>query len=482
MAGSKRHEARGGCVGGAAYDKIEDLVISPRTDRGNRAMTVCNMSAIVGVERVQVLTWVVLAGLRTLDNSGLVPSGSPWCPWIRNLFGFDCKPTSKAERKFPLAYGLLVYTNAIQVLFMLSAFYRLQNEYCIAVSGSASKDFKFLMKVVDECFDNVYVMERPPVKWGSFEILNSTFACLEVLSHSDRPWRYYQYLSGFDVPLKTNREMIEIFKMWNNTVNARYMRYEKHRLNQKREEDSPLPIIKASVSAALPRSAVDKIVKSKETRKLLKFLQGTTIPDESFWGTLTGNTDKFPMPGGINAEKLLEYQEEHNRTRQHMVKKFMKISPRMSNYLSRYQLWRRRNDTCRGKYVHGSCVYGLKDLADLMKQPHLVAHKMYIDFQPAALFCALKTIRIRERDRFTLNVKPYSEIPHVQLSAGLEYPREMRNQSMIPVDLGGRYQNCCETQNSQSREMIPPVQHWFIIGGINLSSIVAPGLRIAKKC
>ncbi|ETN86084.1 Core-2/I-Branching enzyme [Necator americanus] len=213
------------------------------------------------------------------------------CPWIRNLFGFDCKPTSKAERKFPLAYGLLVYTNAIQVLFMLSAFYRPQNEYCIAVSGSASKDFKFLMKVVDECFDNVYVMERPPVKWGSFEILNSTFACLEVLSHSDRPWRYYQYLSGFDVPLKTNREMIEIFKMWNNTVNARYMRYEKHRLNQKREEDSPLPIIKASVSAALPRSAVDKIVKSKETRKLLKFLQGTTIPDESFWGTLTGNTD-----------------------------------------------------------------------------------------------------------------------------------------------------------------------------------------------
>ncbi|KAK6725684.1 hypothetical protein RB195_004165 [Necator americanus] len=343
------------------------------------------------------------------------------CPWIRNLFGFDCKPTSKAERKFPLAYGLLVYTNAIQVLFMLSAFYRLQNEYCIAVSGSASKDFKFLMKVVDECFDNVYVMERPPVKWGSFEILNSTFACLEVLSHSDRPWRYYQYLSGFDVPLKTNREMIEIFKMWNNTVNARYMRYEKHRLNQKREEDSPLPIIKASVSAALPRSAVDKIVKSKETRKLLKFLQGTTIPDESFWGTLTGNTDKFPMPGGINAEKLLEYQEEHNRTRQHMVKKFMKISPRMSNYLSRYQLWRRRNDTCRGKYVHGSCVYGLKDLADLMKQPHLVAHKMYIDFQPAALFCALKTIRIRERDRFTLNVKPYSEIPHVQLSAGVTF-------------------------------------------------------------
>ncbi|ETN69586.1 hypothetical protein NECAME_05165, partial [Necator americanus] len=44
------------------------------------------------------------------------------------------------------------------------------------------------------------------------------------------------------------------------------------------------------------------------------------------------------------------------------------------------------------KYVHGSCVYGLKDLADLMKQPHLVAHKMYIDFQPAAFFCALKKV------------------------------------------------------------------------------------------
>ena len=38
----------------------------------------------------------------------------------------------------------------------------------------------------------------------------------------------------------------------------------------------------------------------------------------------------------------------------------------------------------------GSCVYGVKDVSTLMKQPHLVAHKFYIGYQPAGYICALK--------------------------------------------------------------------------------------------
>ncbi|KAL6732278.1 hypothetical protein Aduo_003053 [Ancylostoma duodenale] len=90
----------------------------------------------------------------------------------------------------------------------------------------------------------------------------------------------------------------------------------------------------------------------------------------------------------------------------------------MRYYLSRYQLW---DTNCRGKMASGSCIFGISDLPDLLKQPHLVAHKLYIDFEPAAFFCGLKEIRSRERKPLELDVKPYKEIPQVELSMGVPF-------------------------------------------------------------
>ncbi|RCN26266.1 hypothetical protein ANCCAN_28008 [Ancylostoma caninum] len=59
----------------------------------------------------------------------------------------------------------------------------------------------------------------------------------------------------------------------------------------------------------------------------------------------------------------------------------------MNYYLARHQVW---YGNCGGKITTGSCVYGVYDIANLLKQPHLIAHKMYLDFQPAAFFCVLK--------------------------------------------------------------------------------------------
>ncbi|KAL6732279.1 hypothetical protein Aduo_003053 [Ancylostoma duodenale] len=213
------------------------------------------------------------------------------CLAIRSLFGFDDRPNSEAERDYPLAYGLIVYKNLVQVLFMLSSFYRPQNEYCIAVSGGAEPMFKLIMGEVDQCFNNIRVLNRPRIDWGSYEIINSTFACLNVLSSSETPWKYFQYLAGVDIPLKTNLEMVEILKQWNDTVNAEITWFQPKRIRSKRIEAAPLPLYKASLSATVPRAAIDEIVKSSEARSLLFFLLNTSIPDESFWGTLTGNAD-----------------------------------------------------------------------------------------------------------------------------------------------------------------------------------------------
>lgn len=36
-----------------------------------------------------------------------------------------------------------------------------------------------------------------------------------------------------------------------------------------------------------------------------------------------------------------------------------------------------------GKFVASSCVFGIGDVQRLIKRPELIAHKMYLDFEPA---------------------------------------------------------------------------------------------------
>ncbi|VDK72636.1 unnamed protein product [Cylicostephanus goldi] len=95
------------------------------------------------------------------------------CHAIKKLFGFhvDLKDISAEELAYPLAYGAVVYKNFVQVMFMLSAFYRPHNEYCIAVSGSAEKSFKNSMDEVASCFDNIHVLVR-------YRFQHHHFACI----------------------------------------------------------------------------------------------------------------------------------------------------------------------------------------------------------------------------------------------------------------------------------------------------------------
>ncbi|KAL6732281.1 hypothetical protein Aduo_003055 [Ancylostoma duodenale] len=353
----------------------------------------------------------------------LLFSADDRCRAIEQLFGFNKKDVTPDELQYPLAYGAVVYKNFIQVLFMLSAFYRPHNEYCIAVSGSADKIFRFFMAQLSKCFSNIHVMNRPPITWGSFEIINSSWACAELLSRSKTKWMYYQQLAGVDVPLKTNLEMVEIFKRWNNTVNSEFAMFQPERLLEKRIQDSPLPLFKSSLCAAVPRKAIDKLVETNKAWELLRFLDGTEIPDEAFWTTLTGNANSFSVPGGTSAKDWMEFCHNYEKDNSNDVEQYRsarKGAATMNYYLARHQVW---YDNCGGKIMSGSCVYGVYDIANLLEQPHLIAHKMYLDFQPAAFFCVLKALRDREKLPITLDLTLYAEIPQVELSAGVPYEK-----------------------------------------------------------
>lgn len=59
-----------------------------------------------------------------------------------------------------------------------------------------------------------------PSQWGSFGILKNVYTCFNWLSKSKQKWKYYQYLSGTDLPIRTNLEMVRIFKALNGSMNT----------------------------------------------------------------------------------------------------------------------------------------------------------------------------------------------------------------------------------------------------------------------
>ncbi|CAJ0595517.1 unnamed protein product [Cylicocyclus nassatus] len=346
------------------------------------------------------------------------------CVAIKELFGFDKKNTTIEELQYPIAYGAIVYQNFVQVMFMLSAFYRSHNDYCIAVSGSANRTFKYLMNQFGKCFDNVQILERPPIGWASFEIINTVWACVEILSKSKTKWMYYQQLSGVDVPLKTNFEMVEIFKRLNETVNIDFEKHPKYLLKGKKMKESPLPLIRSSMSGAIPRKTIDRIVEAGKAPTLLSFLNGTQVPDESFWATITGNTKKFPVPGGTDGNEWINFTAGYNLTHRSYVARYESAGPHealMNYYIARYQVWGKK--WCRGMMFRYSCIFGIDDLAVVLSQPHLIAHKFYLEFEPAAYFCVLKELRAREARPLSLNLNSYAELPQVELSAGVPYEK-----------------------------------------------------------
>ncbi|RCN48409.1 Core-2/I-Branching enzyme [Ancylostoma caninum] len=117
------------------------------------------------------------------------------CDTIHKYFFFEKNPLSLEEQAYPLSYGLVIYKDIVQVLLELSIFYQPQNVYCITVDQGASKIYKKFVENLPKCFKNI-----------------KTF-----------------YLSGTDLPLRTNLEMVRIMKALNGSINTDVEQFEQDR-------------------------------------------------------------------------------------------------------------------------------------------------------------------------------------------------------------------------------------------------------------
>lgn len=69
--------------------------------------------------------------------------------------------------------------------------------------------------------------------------------------------------------------------------------------------------------------------------------------------------------------------------------------------------------------MSASCVFGVDDVSSLLQRPQLVAHKFYLDFQPAAFFCVYQKVRERALYDITqFNDAPYGDLPGPRMKRG----------------------------------------------------------------
>ncbi|VDL78899.1 unnamed protein product [Nippostrongylus brasiliensis] len=306
------------------------------------------------------------------------------CETLDKRFLFEKEPLSDEEADYPLAYGLLIHKNIIQFLLQLSIFYHPQNAYCIVVDGTASKTFRKFVMSLPKCFANVVVFTGKRSQWGTYGILDNVYRCFKHLTLMEHDWKYYQYLSGSDLPMRTNLEMVRIMKALNGSINSEVEEYELNRYH-----------------------GMEKV------QTLMNYLYHTFIPDESFWSSVAGNPALIQVPGSFKAREII------------WLRKHLNINPAAENtvnsvgtsYIGRYQIWEWQGG-CLGKWRSWSCVFGIMDVPYIITRPELVVHKMDLNFQPAGFMCLLKEIRRRSHIASDFDARSYGEMPTVELHGG----------------------------------------------------------------
>jgi len=83
-------------------------------------------------------------------------------------------------------------------------------------------------------------------------------------------------------------------------------------------------------------------------------------------------------------------------------------------WLAVYANWAGGGKTpCQGRYVRGVCVFGVRDLANLVQRREFFANKFHADFEPLALDCLAAWLRHKELCPPQFEHDYYSQLPFI---------------------------------------------------------------------
>ena len=229
------------------------------------------------------------------------------CDWIRKEFNRDYF-VSEQEQKFPLAFALNTYNSAYQIFRFLKIIYRPHNVYCIHYDQKSEESFKKLMIYISVCLPNVIVPSKiENVLWGWHTIVDAQMNCMENLYELRHkfPWRYVITLCGKEVPLRTNKEIVDTLRKLNGTSAVELVGSLEQEIQsfwsfkhvlidgeviKSDQKLGPVPfnltITKSMAYFGLSRAFVNFILHNEMAIKFRRFMDDTRIPDEHFIATL----------------------------------------------------------------------------------------------------------------------------------------------------------------------------------------------------
>jgi hypothetical protein len=309
---------------------------------------------------------------------------------------------SDEEITYPLAFTILIHSNLDQFDFLLRTIYRKNNYYCIHVDLKTPVKLYQAIKTRAKCVSNIYFPgKRFNVSWGRFSVLEAEYSCQKELLKQSNQWKYYFNLANSDIPLKTNAELVQILKLYNNQNDITSLPY-RSQLRQKyfnRTLPSSLPssFYKGEFHVLLTRSAVEYIHTNSRVKDLYNYLNGTSVPDEHYYS----NINRWKETPGF-------YPYDHDLSQK--------------SFMTRYKIWSDRPEyhLCRGGFVRGVCVFNYQDLWHVATSPHLFANKAFFQRDRLIPYCMAQYLDVRnnmkqeQNDFSIINNDFYMNLKNVQ--------------------------------------------------------------------
>ncbi|XP_072028307.1 LOW QUALITY PROTEIN: N-acetyllactosaminide beta-1,6-N-acetylglucosaminyl-transferase-like [Amphiura filiformis] len=253
---------------------------------------------------------------------------------------------------------------------LLRAIYQPQNVYCIHIDKKSPPQFHKAIRTLSQCFDNVFIASKlEDARWGSYSLLLADLHCVEDLLNHSVQWKYLLNLYGMDFPLKTNFEIVQQLKAYDNhNCIEGYERsgtaYERSRFkNIKSAVPHNITIYIGDTYIAATREFANFTIYDRVAKEYLYWLKDVDVSDEYY----TPSLNRLPYaPGGH-------------------VKPSYDCNVRFRKWSSNTKFVDRPK--CIGKYRHALCCFGAGYLKYFYRTPQLFVNKLDYEFDPIAIQC-----------------------------------------------------------------------------------------------
>ncbi|VDD92601.1 unnamed protein product [Enterobius vermicularis] len=339
--------------------------------------------------------------------------------------------TNIGNEDFSIAHVRIVYKDYHLHELMLSLLYSSTNVFCYSIDSKASAVFKEQMQNLSTCFPNVYIS---PIQYNvdsSGHNMDRAFiSCFSIIRNLSY-WQYATVMQNYDLPVKTDKEMLRILKVLNGSNSIVLLppiksRVPKHKdwtfkalklfRDTSKNDQRVLQISKGNIGSLLSRSFIEFLIDDLNPEIFLSRLDKIRYGNDEMLLPSLNSDDNINSPGGFTRHCL-----KTNK-----------------GYIARFVSWNYHGQPCKSNlHRHNICIYGYQDLPMFLRKLHFFANKLIPAYDYTAIACWAKYLAYRstiDNHEESIDVEQYSMMPNVLFNKNRDFWR--RNLDLFDCSTG----------------------------------------------